>query len=65
MFELILLARAAADAREREAAKYAWRWRLREMLMHEAARESRALRQPARPARVVPASAIRCCGLGA
>lgn len=63
MFEL-MLARAAVDAREREAAKYAWRWRLREMLMEAAARESRASRPPARPARAVPAPAIRCCGLG-
>jgi hypothetical protein len=64
MFEL-MLARAAVDAREREAGKYAWRWRLREMLMEDAARESRASRPPALPARSVPPSAVRCCGLGA
>lgn len=63
MFELMFLTRAAVDEREREAAKHAWRWRLRETLLETAAREDRPPCESAPPAR--PARVIRCCGIGA
>jgi len=63
MFELIFLARAVLDEHEREAAKHAWRWRLRQTLLETAARENRPPSGPAWRAR--PARVICCCGGGA